>query len=191
LYGSAGITITTNENWESITKTRYVDVDTNHMFIRIDSPVKPTKINLSEIDFDYELIAISDYNKGYISEQDIQWITEKHNNVFIDTKKHLGNWINKAKIIKINNVEYDLTKSTLSKEVDQKIIKTMGKDGCMYKNVVYPVTPVNVMDVSGAGDTFLAALIVKYLQTQDIQQSIISANLCASHVVSRRGVSVI
>ncbi len=29
--------IVTNDNWQSVTKTRYIDKDTNYMFIRVDS----------------------------------------------------------------------------------------------------------------------------------------------------------
>ena len=56
--------ILTNNNWETITKTRYMHLDSNHMFIRVDSDhSKISKIDLNNIDFNYDLIAISDYNK--------------------------------------------------------------------------------------------------------------------------------
>ena len=44
------------------------------------------------------------------------------------------------------------------------------------------------IDVSGAGDTFTAAFIVKYFQTKDIPLSIKFANEKSSDVVSKRGV---
>ena len=46
-------------------------------------------------------------------------------------------------------------------------------------------------DVSGAGDTFMAGLVVEYCKTDDIIKSIKFANKCASEVVTHRGVSVL
>ena len=48
--------------------------------------------------------------------------------------------------------------------------------------------PQDTIDVSGAGDTFTAAFIVKYYQLQDERAAIKFANRKASEVVSRRGV---
>jgi sugar/nucleoside kinase (ribokinase family) len=53
------------------------------------------------------------------------------------------------------------------------------------------VENVEVKDMSGAGDTFLAGLVVKYLETKDIRQAIVFANECATEVVQRRGVGVV
>ena len=38
-------------------------------------------------------IIISDYCKGFLEESDIEYICENNFNVFVDTKKRLGNWI--------------------------------------------------------------------------------------------------
>ena len=32
----AGVDVVTNDNWEDISKTRFVDIRTNHMFMRLD-----------------------------------------------------------------------------------------------------------------------------------------------------------
>ena len=50
---------------------------------------------------------------------------------------------------------------------------------------------IETTDVSGAGDTFVAAFAYKYLKTKNIAESIIYANLCASIVVTKKGVSTI
>ena len=55
----------------------------------------------------------------------------------------------------------------------------------------FPVESVNVFDLSGAGDTFLAALVWKYLASDDIKEAIKYANLEASNIVQKRGVAVI
>ena len=84
LFGQCDIL--TNENWFEITKTRYVHKDSNHMFFRVDTTQKVPHIDISLIDYDYEIIVISDYDKGFLTEEDIQKICSKHSNVFIDTK---------------------------------------------------------------------------------------------------------
>ena len=53
---------------------------------------------------------ISDYNRGFLHEDDIAEICSNHPNVFIDTKKELGLWVKSAAYIKINNVEYEKSK---------------------------------------------------------------------------------
>jgi sugar/nucleoside kinase (ribokinase family) len=50
--------------------------------------------------------------------------------------------------------------------------------------------PQDTIDVSGAGDTFTSAFIVKYFQLQDENTAIKFANRKAAEVVSKRGVVV-
>jgi len=180
----------TNNNWNLITKTRYMHEESNHMFIRIDTDhsIIP-KIDIKSIDLNYKVIMISDYNKGYISESDIEYICNNHNNVFIDTKKHLGNWINKAKYIKINKQEFKLSKDFIEKNLLHKVINTRGSEGCYFNNINYPVEVSEVKDVSGAGDTFFSSLVFDYLKNNDIISAIKFANKCASYVVKFRGVT--
>jgi sugar/nucleoside kinase (ribokinase family) len=67
----------------------------------------------------------------------------------------------------------------------------MGGLGCEYQGKRYPTEKVEVKDLSGAGDTFMASLVVKFVETNDIIQSIKYANQCASKVVSQKGVATI
>ena len=69
------------------------------------------------------------------------------------------------------------------------IITTLGKQGAEYKNIVFQSpNPQDTIDVSGAGDTFTAAFIVKYFQLKDERTAIQFANRKAAEVVSKRGV---
>jgi len=45
-------------------------------------------------------------------------------------------------------------------------------------------------DSSGAGDTFIAALVIKYLEANNIVDAIRHANLCATEVVQKRGAAI-
>ena len=67
----------------------------------------------------------------------------------------------------------------------------MSSEGCRYKNVTYPVPKVETKDSSGAGDTFISALTVRYLESASIEEAIVFANECATKVVQKRGTSTI
>ena len=182
--------IFTNENWHDVTKLRIVHEATNHTFIRIDSNDKVPRNSMNlEILKDYDLVIISDYNKGFLTEFDIQSIARNHDNVFLDTKKILGPWAKEVKFIKINNHEYQNSLSFLTPELNSKIIHTDGANGANYQGKNYPTAKVEVKDGSGAGDSYLSALVVEYLKTKDIDLAIRFANKCATKTVQERGVT--
>jgi len=187
----ATIDIATNKNWTDTTKTRYVDFRTNSIVVRIDIKDKILKrCNLNEINFDeYSAIVVSDYNKGFLTEEDIEKISNKHPVTFLDTKKILGSWCKNIKFIKINEFEYERTKHMLNDQLLNKMIITLGPGGAKFNEKIYSVPEVEIKDTSGAGDTFIAALVTKYVETEDIDESIKFANACATKVVQKKGVS--
>jgi bifunctional ADP-heptose synthase (sugar kinase/adenylyltransferase) len=188
--------IITNMQWEDVTKTRYVDRDTNYMFVRVDSDRKieacTTDVN-SILWNNYDAIIVSDYDKGFMSTEYINTICKSHPCVFLDTKKKLGAWAEQAKFIKINHTEYSNSGDVIKNNsvLYSKIIHTMGLQGAYYRDKHYPVDVVEVKDVSGAGDSFLAGLVTEYIKTRDIEKGIIHGNQCATVVVQKPGVSVI
>jgi D-beta-D-heptose 7-phosphate kinase/D-beta-D-heptose 1-phosphate adenosyltransferase len=186
-----GVKLVTNQNWYSITKTRYVHKGTNHTFFRVDSSQEIKRIDVKSLDLDYKIIVVSDYDKGFLMEEDIEYICSKNSNVFIDSKKILGSWASEAKYIKINSYEYGRSKNFITKDLEEKIICTAGENGCNFKGKNYPVNKVEVIDVSGAGDSFMAGLVIEYLKSGDIEQSIGFANDCSSSVVQHPGVTII
>jgi len=46
--------IVTNNNWQEVTKTRYMHEQTNHMFIRIDTDHNIKRIDLNKVNLNYE-----------------------------------------------------------------------------------------------------------------------------------------
>jgi len=183
--------IVTNPDWRDLTKTRYVDEKSNQHFVRVDSPNHINRLDVSSLRFDYDLIAISDYNKGFLTEDDIDFICSNHPNVFLDTKKPVKDFAQKAKIIKINDYEYQNSKPFLTPLLENKIIHTIGADGCNYDGKNFAVTPSEVKDASGAGDTFFAALVCDFLRHKDIYKAIAFANEKASDVVRHKGVTTL
>ena len=185
--------IITNDQWETVTKTRYVDNASNYMFIRVDSSykIKPCNIDISSISWsDYSAIIVSDYDKGFMSTEYINSICKSHPCVFLDTKKRLGTWAEPAKFIKINYIEYTNSKDIIDNNpiLANKIIYTKGSEGVYHCDKHYPVRSVEVKDVSGAGDSFLAGLVTEYIKGQDIEKGIKFANQCASEAVKHKGV---
>lgn len=183
--------LVTNENWDFFVKTRYVHDKSNHMFFRVDTPQKIARIDLDNLSFESEVIVISDYNKGFLAESDIEYICSSHPLVFLDTKKILGTWAEKAKYIKINDYEFQNSQSALTDSLLSRIIHTRGADGCDFLGKNFPVERFDIRDTSGAGDSFMAALVAEFLTTSDIEKSIKAANSAASKVVRTRGVGVI
>ena len=140
-----------------------------------------------------DAIIISDYCKGFLEEDDIKYICENNNNVFVDTKKKIGNWIYSTDYLKINSLEYQENKYFIDTNewVLERTIITKGNEGCLFQGKLYPTKDVPVKDISGAGDTFLAGLVSKYLKTVDIIKSIEFAQKCTTKVVQKHGVSTI
>lgn len=180
----------------TIKKTRYVDKKSNHMFLRVDEGegnldgLYITDELISEIKNSSALI-ISDYNKGFLLNNSISNISNISNFCVMDTKRKINEeLIKNVDFVKINEEEYDRSKENITESMLDKIIITMGANGAKYKDKIYPVeNPKETIDVSGAGDTFTAAFTLKYLQTKNVEESIIYANQMASLVVAKRGVA--
>jgi len=181
-------------NSEPITKTRYVEEKTNHQIIRVDSDALKSK-RIEDIEHipysDYCAVIISDYNKGFLEYDDIEYICSKHDTVFIDTKKIVNEKMLGAKFIKINEHEYEnnIAAGQYFKEFYDKLIVTMSGKGCKYMEKEFNVDEVEVRDNSGAGDSFISALAIEYCRSKDIDSSIVYANQCATIAVQHKGVT--
>ena len=136
------------------------------MFMRLDEGEdKFSKCleDFSNVDFsDYEAIIVSDYDKGFLSTEQLRNISLIHPLTFLDTKKILGSWCKDYSFIKINGTEYQKTISTINEEILEKLIITKGPQGAFYNGRRYAVPMVEVKDTSGAGDSFISALCVKF-----------------------------
>lgn len=178
---------------KQITKTRYVDDKSNHMFIRVDVEDNVDELVLTDeiigTIIESDAVIVSDYNKGFLTEKIINEICRYSKFSITDTKKQVNMLSLKCfDYIKLNETEFN--NQTIDVEWLDKIIITLGSNGAKHKNIVYPSPyPKETIDVSGAGDTFTASFVLKYLKTMDVSESIIFANEMASIVVSKRGVT--
>lgn len=191
----------TNKN--KPTKIRYVDDTSNQILLRIDKNDKTEHIKesiLQRIDYNqYDAIIISDYNKGFLTKEDIFFISQKHPIVFMDTKKKIKRWADDIGFIKINEKEFQFNEKYLLNKYSGELIITKGKDGAVLNSSVildnerhFPIeNKREIRDLSGAGDTFLAGLVASYIKNNDICKAIKFANKCASWVITQRGVTII
>ena len=193
---SLGIEVDFEHQQSFITKTRHIHESSNTLLLRIDEEKNIDNIGdrLPKLDFwDYPMVVVSDYNKGFLTEEDIAYIAYKHPNVICDTKKKLGEWCRDLRFIKLNRSEFENNKEFIEENdwILEKLIITLDKDGCMYKGTSYPTEQVEIMDISGAGDTFVAGFVKEFLDTEDVPKSIQFANRCSAQVVQKRGVTTI
>jgi bifunctional ADP-heptose synthase (sugar kinase/adenylyltransferase) len=172
-----------------ITKTRFVEKKSNHMFIRFDEGENNIDKFLNNIDFSiYDFVIVSDYDKGFLSNDDLINISKSCKLSILDSKRKLSpDIIKNFTFIKLNEKELQ---NNIEFQSFDNIITTLGSAGSMYGGKVYESpNPQETIDVSGAGDTFTSSFILKYHETKDVEQSIIFANKMSSIVVSKRGVS--
>ena len=173
----------------------------------VDNNWIPPKIDLF---YDkYDLIIISDYNKGVLNNP---WFTKiEAKNIFVDPKKKDFSFYSNATIITPNlnelqraskkeiNSNEDLVKVCqnlitnsnleyiLAKKGD-KGMTIVGKDGFLEH---IDAKKVDNPDVTGAGDTVISAFSLSYFITNDIRKSARIANAAAALVVGRKGTSFI
>jgi D-beta-D-heptose 7-phosphate kinase/D-beta-D-heptose 1-phosphate adenosyltransferase len=169
---------------ETSTKTRLVDLKSKQHIVRIDNDVLSDAFVFdTSIPKLYDAIVISDYNKGTISYEMVEeLIADFKGPVFIDTKKTDLKRFEGA-IVKINSLE-----NSLAKTLPTELIVTMGRYGAQYKDQQYSAPHTEVFDVCGAGDTFLSALVLEFLKTNNMEKAIEIANIAASITVKHIGV---
>lgn len=168
-------------------KVRYIDQISGQHMLRVDNDClsQPLDIDNTEIPEHTKSIVISDYNKGFITKDIIKHLQEKYKHVpiFIDTKKQDLSFITSNCFVKINEHEYNRLTST-----PQNLIVTKGSKGVVYNKQEFSVPSLSVFDVTGAGDTFLAALAYTYSITNNIEQAIKYAIAASSVTITKLGV---
>lgn len=164
-------------------KNRFVDIKTKQQLLRVDSDVISEPSNLPDNLNEYNGIVISDYNKGFVSYQTVDQIKRAYNGpIFIDTKKpELHRF--KGCFVKINEEECNRASS-----LTDELIVTFGGKGVRYKQSFFEVEKVDVCDVTGAGDVFLASLAYHYIKCGDMDAAIRKAIHHASISVTHHGV---
>jgi D-beta-D-heptose 7-phosphate kinase/D-beta-D-heptose 1-phosphate adenosyltransferase len=162
---SLGVDVTLFETGQlSSIKTRVIC--DGHYITRIDDDKSADGTSVLETielqDFsEYKYVILSDYNKGVLDEslEIIKHINKFNCKIIVDPKEHSTHY-NGAWLVKPNYSEF--TKFGFN-DWQSNIITTKAGDNVVatIDNVDYniPVEPVEVSDVTGAGDCFLAAFV--------------------------------
>lgn len=171
---------------ETSTKTRLIDARSRQQIVRIDNDIISDTIVIDTDEFakEYDAVVVSDYNKGSVSYELIEELINLSIPIFIDTKKtdlarFQGAWV------KINELEYSRIKSEPS-----GLIVTRGAKGAsvIHHGIECLAPQVEVVDVTGAGDTFLSALAYQYVNTRSIEQAVEFAVKASAATVEHLGV---
>lgn len=178
-------------------KTRFVEEKSNYILLRTDENDQVQRIESISYNYikSFDAVIISDYNKGFLEPGDIKAIASAAKLTFMDTKKPLGEWALGIDWIKINDKEYKNPKhdpETMNTyQLQNSLIITTGGRGAIFKGKTYPTKKANVVDVVGAGDTFMSAFVYYKLKDKSVDECIEFANKCSYGAVIRRGVSLL
>lgn len=170
-------------------KERLIDIRSKQQVVRIDrDEISDTidKLTMEQL-IQTDAVVISDYNKGLVSYNLINFVTTAYRPkpIFIDTKKQDLAKLNDC-IVKINALEH---KCATSLPDSDRLVVTHGGNGALWNGWIYPAeTAGEVIDITGAGDTFLSALAYKFLETRSMPDAITFANKASAITVHHVGV---
>jgi rfaE bifunctional protein kinase chain/domain len=157
-------------------------------------------------------IILQDYNKGIFTDKLIQEILQlaKDNSlpVFVDPKhknfwKYQGATIfkpNLSEILSANDIENynsldDLLIATFKRLKCELLMCTLADEGIAFvqDGIVSksPTQKIDVVDVSGAGDSALSIIVMGFLLGYDAKSIALLANLCGKIACMKSGVSII
>ena len=190
---SLGINVNFLTNKEPIVKTRYVHEKSNQQIMRLDTepecnPLHPSELTMAAVHQRYDAVIVSDYNKGYVTLETIEHLASRNPDIkiFVDTKKRKLPTKYPNVIYKINQKEFNLLDPDHIPKAEN-IIVTAGAEGALWNKKQFQVPITRVFDVTGAGDTFLAALVFYHIQLDSMEESIAFANRAAAIAVQNPG----
>jgi rfaE bifunctional protein kinase chain/domain len=156
-----------------------------------------------------DAVIFSDYGKGFfsngLSEKLINLAKEKNIQTFADFKPNNKKLFKGVGVIKINSKEaakctgvgeMEVAGQLLTEEFDSDVVITCGADGLMTfskdgEMSMVSGKEVKLFDVSGAGDTIIAALTLAMTCGLPLSQAAELANAAGSIVVQKPGTSIV
>lgn len=158
-------------------------------------------INMVQENYDpdlYDYIVISDYAKGIVSLGLMGYLHELRTPIIIDPKPQNANLYGRVEMLTPNQKEWSTMQLYDDSFDSEFVLVTEGKDGMTlydYRqglaHVKIPGEPVEVYNVSGAGDTVVAVMATCMAMGFYPDKAARIANRCAAHVVTKPGTSII
>jgi D-beta-D-heptose 7-phosphate kinase/D-beta-D-heptose 1-phosphate adenosyltransferase len=169
-----------------------------HYVTRIDNDHKTqgdlVLEQIKNIDFsEYEFVILSDYNKGVLdcSQEIIHHINKFNCKIIVDPKRNIinysGAWLVKPNSKEYNELEFNLWKGNIiTTQADKSVNAVIDKQE-------YCVIPekIDVADVTGAGDCFLAAFVYGLTIGKDYASCLKIATDAATESVKHVGTYVL
>ena len=202
----------TSKDYTTISKTRIIADERKVQMLRIDhEDIKDINVHKVINHFNstcrkrcqrYDIIVVSDYAKGMITLPLMKFLRgTRLADIIVDPKPSHSYMYDGAYMITPNDKEYKKMVDYLGYGLIQfpYVIRTRGKDGMtVYNNedrtsrkkTEIESTPVEVSNVSGAGDTVVAVLSLCLSMGYSPEESATIANQCAAYVVTQPGTSV-
>ena len=188
-------------------KTRFI-AGTEHIgnlyyLVRLDrEDERPKPVDypfLNEALNEADIVVISDYAKGVVSKDLVDFLKLSKKRIIVDPKPRNINLYSRVDVIKLNQKEalestgsmsiYEAGKM-LQQKLESKVLITRGSMGMSIFNSGIKDIPTmarEVYDVTGAGDTVLAALSMALASGAEIEDAAIIANHAAGIAVEHVG----
>lgn len=192
-------------SYKTTVKHRIIAEHRSTQMIRIDEEVKSPEIIFSESELEliknsnFNIIIISDYNKGVITSSLMDQVRTLNIPFIVDPKPDNINLYRGAFIVTPNESEFNQMLEKCVTDVLQPtfFVKTMGDKGIQILDTklnelsTIKANPVEVFNVSGAGDTVISIIAYCMAKGNTIETSCHIANECAHYVVTKPDTSVV
>jgi len=200
------IPILVQESKSTIVKERVIASERKIQMIRIDREiVHPinSKIlieKLSDYEIEYDIIVISDYAKGLITKELMDYLHSLKITIIVDPKPKNFNLYNNVFMITPNEKEWEeIVKNTFPKPPNSTnyTLLTQGSGGMLLINNVDKTRikiyseAVEVYNVSGAGDTVISIMTVCLSMGWNPIDAAYIANKCAAYVVTQSTTAIV
>lgn len=207
-------------NAPTISKTRVTSG--NQQICRVDRENSPEEYNPNHMELkevlarkagSADVVIISDYGKGFVTNELLKLLRENATFVAIDPKpSRLLDYSNpdlltpnrlealelagKSRFMKGGFLEHEIATEIFEKFSPQKLAITLGSEGMLLAEngkveTTIPTAAREVFDVSGAGDTVIAVLAMALVAGGDFKKSAQLANLAAGIVVGKVGTATV
>lgn len=187
----------------TIVKRRYIAL--GQQLLRVDwekkTPLPEEYVaQIAEKLSGFDIIIVSDYAKGFITEKLMAELKKSNTKIFVDPRPANKEYYKDVFVICPNRKEagemshkddIESMGLTLSKEYNANIIITRSEEGVsLFENNEHkylPALALEVADVSGAGDTFVAACALATATNKSLKEAIHIANVASSIAVQKHG----
>jgi D-beta-D-heptose 7-phosphate kinase/D-beta-D-heptose 1-phosphate adenosyltransferase len=191
--------------------------DSKNEYKMSTNTINKFKNKIDEILQNYSIIIISDYNTGVVNDEIVKYIISESNKINIPTivdPKNKYDIYKNCRIIKSNKYDAEQFSNNIINNIDDaynvcdiflknlnitECIITLSEKGCVYKNInnekLYIKCKENknceILDVTGAGDTFISTFVIGYLNSLHISENLLLCNLFCADVIKRKYVSTV